>query len=115
MEAMKLILNQPITKPALLDVQKTTDGLHDADKKEEYSKKFEAVFIQRLFEEMKNTVVNWDEEKDGTSQQIDGLFWMKLAEGIADKGGFGMWKDIYQHFTKLEQADSAAGLLDKNL
>jgi hypothetical protein len=45
---------------------------------------------------MKNTVGDWGFEKDGASQQIQGIFWLYLAQDIADKGGVGLWKDIYE-------------------
>lgn len=71
------------------------EGKSDEEKKQ-IAKDFESVFIGRLLEEMKNSVGEWGFEKDGASEQVDGIFWMYLARDIADRGGFGLWKDIYK-------------------
>jgi Rod binding domain-containing protein len=82
---------------------------------EQSAKDFESVFINKLLDEMKNTIEDWGEEKDGAAQQVDGIFWLYLARDIADKGGFGMWKDIYKIVNKSEQNNTTPELLDKKL
>ncbi|MEJ2648354.1 MAG: hypothetical protein P8016_08120 [Sedimentisphaerales bacterium] len=44
---------------------------------------------------MKDTIGNWGFEKDSASEQVDGIFWLYLARDMADKGGLGLWKNIY--------------------
>ena len=64
---------------------------------------------------MKNTIGDWGEQKDGASKQIDGIFWLHLARDIADKGGFGMWKDIHRFLNDSENKSTATELLNENL
>lgn len=74
-------------------------------KTEKFCKDFEAVFITRLLDEMKETIGDWGGEQDGAAKQTQGLFWMYLAQDMGDKGGFGLWKQMYK---QLAGGDSAA-------
>jgi Rod binding domain-containing protein len=69
------------------------------EKKRQVAKNFESVLINKLFDQVQNTIGDWDFD-DGASKQIHGLFWLYLAQDIADKGGFGLWKDIYKFLTQ---------------
>jgi len=114
MDSAKLIFSQAVSMPGVLDKINETASVPD-EKKEKFAKDFESIFIQKLLDEMKNTIGNWDDEEDGASEQMNGIFWMQLADDIADKGGFGMWKDVSRFLTDLEQKNEAPQLLDKNL
>jgi Rod binding domain-containing protein len=78
------------------------DGKSEEEKKQ-IAKDFESVFVSKLLDEMKNSIGEWGFEKDGASEQVDGMFWMYLARDIADRGGFGLWKDIYKFLTNSDQ------------
>jgi Rod binding domain-containing protein len=102
--AVSSVGSQQINKP----IDKT-----DAAKLQ-FAKDFEGIFINKLLEEMKNTIGQWGDEKDGAAQQIDGIFWMHLGKDLGDKGGIGMWKDIYKSLTPNENTNTAQSL-DKQL
>jgi Rod binding domain-containing protein len=68
-------------------------------KKEQIAKDFESILISKLFDEVKNTVGQWGFDQDAASGQIQGMFWLYLARDIANKGGFGLWKDVYKFVT----------------
>lgn len=96
----------------------TTDAVVDMDdlKKQELAKDFESVLLVRLFDEVKESISASSFDEDSGSDQIHGMFWSFLAEDVADKGGFGLWQDLYQHFKDLEGTDNAAGeLTDKEI
>jgi Rod binding domain-containing protein len=114
MDIANLILNSGAPLPTTLEQGKKIDGASEAEKKQS-AKDFESVFINKLLDEMKNTIGDWGEEKDGPAQQVDGIFWLYLSRDIADKGGFGMWKDIYKLVNKSEQNNTTSELLDKKL
>jgi len=76
---------------------------------------FESVLINKLLDEMKNTIGDWGFDKDETSKQVQGIFWLYLARDIANNGGFGMWKDIYQFLTNPDQANTTIESLDRNI
>jgi Rod binding domain-containing protein len=113
MDIANLILTGTVPPPASLEQMKQIDSISEA-KKKQYAKDFESVFINKLLDEMKKTIGDWGSEKDGTSKQIQGIFWLYLARDIADNGGFGMWKDIYQSLNDSKHKNTVPELLDKN-
>jgi peptidoglycan hydrolase FlgJ len=66
------------------------------DKAVQVAKDFEGMLIQRLLEAMKGTIPGGGLLDSPQTQQMQDLFWMYLGQDMADKGGFGMWKDIYR-------------------
>jgi len=114
MDIANLISTGAIQQSIPLEQTKIADDASEA-KKQQYAKDFESVFINKLLDEMKNTIGDWSDEKDGAGQQIDGIFWLYLARDIADKGGFGMWKDIYKIMTDSEHQNTTPELIDNKL
>ena len=114
MDSTKLILTGVVSPLIPPEKIKKIDDTGETEKKQ-FAKDFESVFISKLLDEMKNTIGDWSDEKDGTSEQVEGIFWLYLARDIADKGGFGMWKDIYRSLTGSEHKNTATELLDENL
>ena len=113
MDSTNLLSTGTILLPTQLEQIKKIDDACE-EKKKQFAKDFESVFISKLLDEMKNTIGGWGDEKDGASKQIDGIFWMNLARDLADNGGFGMWKDIYQSLTDSKNEISPE-LIDENL
>jgi Rod binding domain-containing protein len=99
----ELILRDSVAPPSPLP---DAGELRDASdlRKQQAAKDFEAVLIDRLLSQMKNTIGDWGFERDGISKQVDGIFWSNLARGISDQGGFGLWKDIYKFLSKADAA-----------
>lgn len=81
----------------------------------QFAKDFESVFIEKLLDEMKNTIGNWGLEQDAAAKQVQGLFWLHLAQDVSAKGGMGMWKEIYQSLNQAEHETGNAESLDKKL
>lgn len=107
MDSVKLILTEPISPPSLLEqLDKSRLNSISEKKKEQVAKDFESVLLTKLLDEMKNTIVDWGLEKDATSKQIHGIFWLYLARDIANNGGLGLWKDIYQFLSDSEQGNT---------
>ncbi len=108
MDSAKLILTEPVSPPAMLEqLDKSMLSSISEGKKKQAAKDFESVLLNKLLDEMKNSVVDWGSEKDATSKQIQGIFWLYLARDIANNGGLGLWKDIYQLLTNAEHANTA--------
>jgi Rod binding domain-containing protein len=84
-------------------------------KKQQVAKDFESVLLTRLFEQVQKTIGSLDPEEEGTSQQVQGLFWLYLARDAADKGGLGLWKDIYQHLQQMDGVPNPADVLNEEL
>lgn len=114
MDAIKLIQMQNVLPAKPIEHLGNTEGLSD-ERKKQIAKDFESVLIQRLLEEMKNSIGDWGFEKDGTSKQVQGIFWMHLAQDMANNGGFGMWKDIYKFMNDSPQQGPETGSLDSSL
>lgn len=113
MDSAKLILTEPVPAPSRPEHlrQSGVDGA-SGEKKKQIARDFESVLLNKLLDQMSNSVGDWGFDKDGASQQIQGIFWLYLARDIANKGGMGLWKDIYQTLTGPEQAKTAANSLD---
>ena len=108
MDSVKLLLTEPVSPPTLLEqLDKSRLNSISEEKKEQVAKDFESVLLTKLLDEMKKSIVNWGSEKDGASEQMHGIFWLYLARDIANNGGLGLWKDIYQSLTNAEHANTA--------
>ncbi len=114
MHSAKLISTEAASPQAQLEKIEKINSAPEA-KKKQFAKDFESVFINKLLDEMKNTIGDWGLERDGTSKQVEDIFWLYLARDIANNGGFGMWKDIYQFLTDSGHKNTVAESLDENL
>lgn len=127
MDGSQLILSEAVSAPGvlpnvngarlkeLLERAGEIGGDEVSDsKKVQLAKDFESVLLTQLFDEMKNTIGDWGFEQDGASKQVQGMFWLYLARDVADKGGFGLWKDIYRFFNDQDKTNIQTQLLDEN-
>ena len=90
-------------------------GGQDNDKRcQEVCKGFESVLIEKMLDEMKNTIGQWDEDKDPAENQIFGIFSYHMADHISKEGGFGLWKDVYESLNG-NQADAGVLELDSEI
>ena len=113
MDSAKLILTEPVSPPVPLEhLQKSGLKNVSEEKRKQIAKDFESVLINKMLDEMKNTIGDWGFEKDGPSNQIQGIFWMFLSRDIANNGGLGLWKDIHQFLTNADKANTAGKSLD---
>jgi Rod binding domain-containing protein len=102
MNGVKLILTEPVPPPALL-IGSAAAGRPAEQQKEQAAKDFESVLIARILEQVRNTIPDSGLLEDKASEQMEGLFWLYLASELADKGGFGLWKQICQALTSGEE------------
>ena len=110
METANLILTAIDSGYSMLD----TSNQHP-ESRIQVAKDFESVLLSKLLDEMKNTIGHWGFEKNGLSRQVQGIFWLYLAQDIASKGGLGLWKDIYKFLTGDEPTNTLAESLNKNI
>jgi Rod binding domain-containing protein len=113
MEGANLILTEPVSPPTLLENldKPELEGVSD-EKKKQIAKDFESVLVYKMLDEMKNTIGDWGFDKDGTSNQVQGIFWLCLARDIANNGGVGLWKDINQFITNTDHMNASGKSLD---
>jgi Rod binding domain-containing protein len=114
MDIAKLILTGTTAPPAPLEQAKNIENATE-EKKKQFAKDFESIFINKLLDEMSNTIGDWGFEKDGTFEQVEGIFRLYLSQNIADQGGFGLWKDIYKSLTDSEHRNTVAESPDMKL
>jgi Rod binding domain-containing protein len=83
---------------------------------QQIAKDFESVLLTKVFEQVQASIQDGGfDEEDGGGQQVRGLFWFYLAQDVGDKGGFGLWKDIYQQIKQMRGAGDPAGSVDEEL
>lgn len=113
MDGTKLILTEPVSPPNMLENldQSRLKNISD-EKKKQVAKDFESVLLNKLLDEMKNSIVDWGLEKDAASKQTEGIFWLYLGRNIANNGGLGLWKDIYQFLSNAEQTNTIKQSVD---
>ena len=70
------------------------------EKTVEAAKSFEGVLIQQMLNTVQESLNDWGMEEDGADKQTQGLFWMYLGQEVSDKGGFGLWEDIYKSMSE---------------
>jgi Rod binding domain-containing protein len=85
------------------------------EKKKQLAKDFESVLLTKLFDEVRKSIEDSGFDDDVAADQVHGLFWSYLARDVANKGGFGLWQDLYQHFKALEGDDAGAGFVNEEL
>ena len=113
MDSTKLILTEPVSPPVPLGQLQQSELKNVSDeKRKQIAKDFESVLLSKTLDQMKNSIGNWGFEKDGSSEQVQGIFWMYLARDMADNGGIGLWKDIYQFLNNAEKANPTGKSLD---
>lgn len=123
MDSTNMILTQPVSPPTPLEhlgaglspehIAKPDAGNIQTlgeDKKIQVAKDFESVLLNQLLEKMGDTIGDWGLAKEGISKQIHGIFWLYLSQHIADNGGFGLWKDIYQALSASGQTKATTEL-----
>jgi Rod binding domain-containing protein len=113
MDGTKLILTEPVSPPTMLEhLDKSKLKSISEEKKKQVAKDFESVLLNKLLDEMKNSIVDWGLEKDAASKQTQGIFWLYLGRDIANNGGLGLWKDIYQFLSNAEQTNTVQQSVD---
>ena len=76
---------------------------------------FESILLNKVLDEMQNTIGDWGFEKDGPFRQVKGIFYMFLGRDIANNGGIGLWKNIYEFLTSADHTNTAEKSLDTDL
>jgi Rod binding domain-containing protein len=80
-----------------------------AEQLQKTARDFESVLLNRVFEEMRRTVPDSGLLESGTSDQVQGLFWMYMAQDVAAKGGIGLAKELTRQFARMQQGQSQQG------
>lgn len=86
------------------------------EKQKQIGRDFESVLLTKLFEQVQNSIEDSGfDDQDSGSQQVRGMFWLYLAQDVADKGGFGLWKDVYRYIKQMQGPVDPAGSIDEEL
>lgn len=120
MDSSKLILTGPVSPPTPLELAESgiskgvarlksghSEGLSEEERRQA-AKDFESVLIGKLLDAMKETIGDWGFEEDSAAGQVQGIFWLHMARDIANNGGFGIWKEIYQVLANSESTKAPA-------
>ncbi len=103
-------LFKPIPKTDLSQGVDASDFAARDSEREKIAKAFESILLVRLMEQMKNSVGKWGFEEDPASEQVQGIFWMHLAEEMGAQGGIGLWENIYEYMNETAPNAASKGL-----
>lgn len=86
------------------NIQLPAGSQNNPEKTKQLAKDFESVLLSQIVNSMKDTIssLNGDDEEAGSGQVKD-MFWMCLSREVGDKGGMGLWKDLYQFFNDMQK------------
>jgi flagellar protein FlgJ len=70
---------------------------------EKAARDFESVLLHRLFEEMRRTIPESGLLESSGNEQIQGMFWMYMAQEVSAKGGIGLAKELARQFRQLNK------------
>lgn len=102
MDINNAFLTEGVGRPDMLGELKGVEQASD-ERKKELAKEFESLIVNRLLDEMNNTVSGLGLDEDGASKQIKGIFNFCLSQHIGANGGFGLWKEIYESLEQIDQ------------
>jgi len=60
------------------------------------AKDFESVLLHKVLEGMKRTIPDSGFLGSAASKQVEDLFWFYLAQHVSEKGGLGLWEELYR-------------------
>ncbi len=110
LEAARLTSRIQMAENLGADSIRAADGKVDIEDmhRRKVARDFESIFIHQIIDKMKETIPESD-LADSSSEQIQSMYWSFLGDAIAEKGGFGLWKQIYEQMPKSSQAAAELG------
>ena len=109
-EMANLNLSAPDLTPSAAQLAAKASSAKDVQATVKAAKDFESILLHKVFEEMQHTVPKSGLLDDSATEQVQGIFWMNLAQDVAAKGGVGLWKQVYRQMQRT--ADAAATTLE---
>ena len=79
---------------------------------EQAAEDFESVLLHKLLDAMKKTVPESNLFETGISKQFQDIFWFHLAQEMADQGGLGIWKMLYEQMKQGAGGDEVVGRVE---
>jgi len=67
---------------------------------------FEGILLTNLLQTISETVPDSGLFDDGITKQVKGMFWSFLAQDLAERGGMGLWQEIYRQVKDSTSTDS---------
>ena len=76
--------------------QRGSEGA-DSSSAGKIARDFESILLLKVLQEMGKTIPESGLLEDGMTRQIMDMFWYHLSGDLANKGGFGLWKQLQQN------------------
>jgi Rod binding domain-containing protein len=100
---------------SLVDETSLAQAHPKPDQAEKVAKDFESVLLHKVMEAMQQTIPESDFLSSGATRQVQGIFWMYMAQEVSQSGGIGLWKDIYRQITQMDPVDSSSSTMEQIL
>jgi Rod binding domain-containing protein len=114
-EKITLNLNTTAGKAGASKLCTAGIGSIEDERKKKIAKDFEGVLLNKVMDEMQNSVPESGLFEDETSKQTQSLFSMYMAQDVAAKGGMGFWKQIYAQMNETSGQSVPASTMDTTL
>jgi flagellar protein FlgJ len=115
MENITLNMNSTVGRARTPNQSAAGAGSVEEDRKKKIAKDFEGVLLNKVMDEMQNSVPESGLFEDETSKQMQSLFSMYLAQDVAATGGVGLWKQIYAQMNDMPGQDTPANTMDTTI
>jgi flagellar protein FlgJ len=76
---------------------------------EKVAKDFEAVFLQKITDEMRKSVPQSGLLDSSALDQTQGIFWSELSQELGRQGGLGLWKQLVKEFQASNHSTQQTG------
>jgi len=81
----------------------------DDEATKQVARDFESILMTKLVDAMSHTIPDSGLFDDGVTKQIKDMFWSFLAQDVGERGGIGMWRDIYRQIRSSGSEDDSNG------
>jgi Rod binding domain-containing protein len=115
LESIKLNLNGTVGRAGVSKQCAAGVGSIEDERKKKIAKDFEGVLLNKVMDEMQNSVPESGLFEDETSKQTQSLFSMYLSQDIATKGGIGLWKQIYKQMNEMPGQSMSPKTMDTTI
>ena len=88
----------------------------DDEAARQVARDFESILMTKLVEAMSQTIPDSGLFDDGITKQVKSMFWSFLGQDVGERGGMGVWQEIYEQIrTSASEGDADGATMEQLL